>query len=54
MLASAFENFGETLARSPLASLAAIFVVALACFLPGLIAMPLIDGDEPSYVVAAP
>ncbi len=53
MLASAFENFGETLARSPLASLAAIFVVALACFLPGFIAMPLIDGDEPSYVVAA-
>ena len=53
MFASAIETFGEALARSPQASLAAIFFVALACFLPGFMAMPLIDGDEPSYVVAA-
>ena len=53
MIATAFGNFGETLARSRLASLCAIAIVALACFLPGFATMPLIDGDEPSTVVAA-
>ena len=53
MLAADLERAGETLARSPLASMAAIVIVALACFLPGFTAMAPLDGDEPGYAVAA-
>lgn len=53
MTASDFESIGETLARSPLASLAAIVIVALACFLPGFNTLAPLDGDEPGYAVAA-
>lgn len=53
MVADAFEGLVETLARSRRASLAAVFVAALACLLPGFFVMPMIDGDEPGYVVAA-
>ncbi|HEY5080646.1 MAG TPA: glycosyltransferase family 39 protein [Bauldia sp.] len=53
MLAAQIEKFGDTLARSQLASLAAILIVSLACFLPGFATIPPIDGDEPSYAVAA-
>jgi 4-amino-4-deoxy-L-arabinose transferase-like glycosyltransferase len=53
MIADAFEGLVETLARSQRASLAAIFIAALACFLPGFLVMPMIDGEEPGYVVAA-
>ncbi|MCR4282529.1 MAG: glycosyltransferase family 39 protein, partial [Bauldia sp.] len=47
------ETFVAALAGSPWASMAAILVVALACFLPGFTTLPPIDGDEPAYVVAA-
>ncbi|HVZ14866.1 MAG TPA: glycosyltransferase family 39 protein, partial [Bauldia sp.] len=53
MLSLQVERFGEVLARSPLASLAAILVVALACFLPGFVSTPPVDGEEPGYAVAA-
>jgi len=53
MVAEAFEGLFQTLARSPRASLAAIVIAALACFLPGLLVVPMIDGDEPGYIVAA-
>ena len=53
MLALQVEKFGEALVRSPLASLAAILVVALACFLPGFTSTAPLDGDEPGYAVAA-
>ena len=43
----------ETLARSRWASVAAVVVVALACFLPGFGTMAPLDGDEPGYAVAA-
>ena len=51
MLALQVEKFGEALVRSPLASLAAILVVALACFLPGFTSTATLDGDEPGYAV---
>jgi 4-amino-4-deoxy-L-arabinose transferase-like glycosyltransferase len=53
MTASDFERIGERLARSPLGSLAAILIVALACFLPGFNTIAPLDGDEPGYAVAA-
>ena len=53
MTAADFESIGETLARSPMASLAAIVIVALACFLPGFNTLAPLDGDEPGYAVAA-
>jgi 4-amino-4-deoxy-L-arabinose transferase-like glycosyltransferase len=53
MLAAEFERIGLMLARSPRASLALIFVVALACMLPGFAAMAPLDGEEPGYAVAA-
>src|SRR5262245_48654238 len=53
MLAAVFERAGETLARSPLASMAAIAIVALVCFLPGFTTIAPLDGDEPGYAVAA-
>ncbi|CAN5173104.1 glycosyltransferase family 39 protein [soil metagenome] len=43
----------ERLAGSRMASLAAILIVALACFLPGFSTLPPFDGDEPAYVVGA-
>lgn len=53
MVASYFERIGNALARSPWASLAAILIVALACFLPGFASMAPLDGDEPGFAVAA-
>ncbi|HVY20075.1 MAG TPA: glycosyltransferase family 39 protein [Bauldia sp.] len=53
MLAAEIERIGLTVARSPRASLAVIFVVALACMLPGFATMAPLDGDEPGYAVAA-
>lgn len=53
MIVAAFETAAAALIRSPWASMAAIVVVALACFLPGFMALPPLDGDEPGYVVAA-
>ncbi len=47
------EAAADRVAASPLASLALLVVVALACFLPGFASMPPIDGDGPSYAVAA-
>ena len=35
-------------AGSPAASLVALVLVALACFLPGFVTMPPIDGDGPA------
>jgi 4-amino-4-deoxy-L-arabinose transferase-like glycosyltransferase len=43
----------DQVAGSRAASLAVLIVIALACFLPGFAAMPPIDGDGPSYAVAA-
>src|SRR5688572_12692474 len=43
----------DRLARAPWASVAAIVVLALACFLPGMATLPPIDGDEPAFAVAA-
>ena len=40
-------------AGSPVASLVAVVLVALACFLPGFLNIPPIDGDGPSSAVAA-
>lgn len=53
MIASAFETTVAALTRSPFASMAAVIVVALACFLPGFASLPPLDGDEPGYAVAA-
>ncbi|MEJ0012995.1 MAG: glycosyltransferase family 39 protein [Bauldia sp.] len=53
MLAAEVERFGAFLARSPRASLAAIFIAALACMLPGFATIAPLDGDEPGYAVAA-
>lgn len=41
------------IAGSTAASLVLLVVVALACFLPGFSTMPPVDGDGPSYAVAA-
>jgi 4-amino-4-deoxy-L-arabinose transferase-like glycosyltransferase len=49
--AGAVEAMVERLAGSRLASLAAI--VALACFLPGFVTLPPLDGDEPATGGAA-
>ncbi len=43
----------DRVAASPVASLMVLLAVALACFLPGFVTMPPIDGDGPSYAVAA-
>ncbi|MEX0852006.1 MAG: glycosyltransferase family 39 protein, partial [Bauldia sp.] len=43
----------DRLARSPVASLAAIAVVALACYVPGFSTLPPLDGVEPGHMVAA-
>ena len=43
----------DWLAMSPAASLAAILIVALVCFLPGFMSIAPLDGDEPGYAVAA-
>src|SRR5664279_6113731 len=53
MLAAEFEKLGDYLAGSPLASVAAILIVALACILPGFSTIAPLDGDEPGYAVAA-
>lgn len=53
MVASYFERIGDVLVRSPWASLGAILIVALACFLPGFASMAPLDGDEPGFAVAA-
>jgi 4-amino-4-deoxy-L-arabinose transferase-like glycosyltransferase len=53
MLALRVERIGEAVARSPVASLAAIVIVALVCFLPGFTSMGPMDGEEPGYAVAA-
>lgn len=53
MLAAEIERFGAFLAGSPRASLAAIFIAALACMLPGFVSIAPLDGDEPGYAVAA-
>jgi 4-amino-4-deoxy-L-arabinose transferase-like glycosyltransferase len=53
MMSDAFEKLAETLARSPRASLAAVVIAAFTCFLPGFLVLPIIDGEEPGYVVAA-
>jgi hypothetical protein len=47
------EETVDQLARSPLASMAAILIVALMCFLPGFNTLPPFDGAEPGTVVAA-
>ena len=52
-LAAAFERFADWLASSRVASVAAIVVVGMACFLPGFFMLPPLDGDEPAYAVAA-
>ena len=51
--AAAFEAGIDRLAGSRLASLGLVLIVALACFLPGLAGLPVLDGDEPAYAVAA-
>ena len=43
----------DRIAGSTPASLMALVVVALVCFLPGFVTMPPIDGDGPAYAVAA-
>ena len=43
----------DRVAGSPVASLVALVLVALVCFLPGFVNMPPIDGDGPAYAVAA-
>lgn len=53
MLVAEIERFGAFLARSPRASLIAIFIAALACMLPGFATIAPLDGDEPGYAVAA-
>lgn len=53
MISDAFERLAETLARSPRASLAAVVIAAFTCFLPGFLVLPIVDGEEPGYVVAA-
>ncbi len=47
------EAVTDRVAGSPVLSLAVLFFVALACFLPGFFAMPPIDGDGPEQAVAA-
>ena len=47
------EAAADRVAASPLASLALLVVIALACFLPGFAGMPPIDGDGPAQAVAA-
>ena len=51
--AAAIERATDRVARSPWGSMAAVFAVALLCFLPGFFSLPPIDGDEPGYAVAA-
>jgi 4-amino-4-deoxy-L-arabinose transferase-like glycosyltransferase len=53
MLAVELEKLGRSVAGSARASLAAIFLVALACMLPGFTSIAPLDGDEPGYAVAA-
>ncbi len=43
----------DRVAGSPAASLVVLVLVALACFLPGFLTIPPLDGDGPSYAVAA-
>ena len=47
------EAVTDRIAGSRLASLAALVIVALVCFLPGFATVPPIDGDGPAYAVAA-
>ena len=51
--AGQIEAVTDRVAASPMASLAVLVAVALACFLPGFLTMPPIDGDGPAYAVAA-
>lgn len=51
--AAIVERLVDRLSRSRPASVVAVIVVALACFLPGFINLPPLDGDEPAYAVAA-
>ena len=51
--AAQVEAATDRVAGSPVASLVVLVLVALACFLPGFLNMPPIDGDGPSYAVAA-
>jgi 4-amino-4-deoxy-L-arabinose transferase-like glycosyltransferase len=51
--ASAVERLADFLAGSRAASLVTILLVGLACFLPGFVSLPPIEGDEPAYAVAA-
>jgi 4-amino-4-deoxy-L-arabinose transferase-like glycosyltransferase len=53
MLAEELEKVGRSIAGSARASLAAIFVTALACMLPGFMSIGPLDGDEPGFAVAA-
>jgi 4-amino-4-deoxy-L-arabinose transferase-like glycosyltransferase len=53
MLAVELERLGRSVAQSARASLAAIFLTALACMLPGFASIAPLDGDEPGYAVAA-
>ena len=52
-LADTLGNAIDRLAASRLASLAAILIVALVAFVPGVFALAPMDGDEPGYAVAA-
>ena len=52
-LAGWVERGTDRLSASTPASLIAVIVVALACFLPGFFSLPPLDGDEPAYAVAA-
>lgn len=51
-LADWIEARVERIAASPIASLAAIFVVAFLAFLPGFTSLPPIDRDEPRFAQA--
>ncbi|MEX2319237.1 MAG: glycosyltransferase family 39 protein, partial [Bauldia sp.] len=51
--AAAIERTTDRVARSQWASMGAVVVVALLCFLPGFFSLSPIDGDEPGYAVAA-
>lgn len=47
------EALVNAIARSQMASIACILIVALACFLPGFLSTPPIDGEEAAFAVAA-
>lgn len=51
--AAKVERAVDRIAASRAASIVIVIAGALACFLPGFTTLPLLDGDEPGFVVAA-